>query len=346
MAERLSIQQEKRSNAEESSARLFDDLENIPALHGKKLQEMFSSENNIRSFIEELDEDDFVSFLNSINGIIRNKDKKEWQIDGAGIALRLGEGLPEYTPPHIEDRRKLFGEVLQAAKEMLKDGRSIEDIAILFSSSVNAIHAYADANGRTSRALFLLLTHGMNEKAKVMIKEALSENGRELLDVNPEKIEPELIEILIKDINFNRPIGLWESENNRKDIAINQSVSDDLKTELLELLSDKTFSSIALQQFLKEETGLDDCLKHYPEREGWGGKKLREMYNVKVDDLFRVIDEVQARKILSLYRKIKAKMIRLLIDAIAHPDRDDYTTSYGASVFEKFKDKIELGTLK
>ena len=75
-----------------------------------------------------------------------------------------------YTPPNAQDRRMLFAEVLKAMQEMAKDERSLEDIAILLSSSVNAIHAYSDANGRTSRLLYLLLAKGLNESTKPIIQ--------------------------------------------------------------------------------------------------------------------------------------------------------------------------------
>ena len=45
---------------------------------------------------------------------------------------------------------------------MNREGREFKDIALLISSSINAIHPYLDANGRMSRVIYVLLTNSSN----------------------------------------------------------------------------------------------------------------------------------------------------------------------------------------
>lgn len=328
-------------------ADLLSNAENIKALHGKEFAEVFSNDENIRSFIDELDKNTFIELLNSINGIIRGADKKDWTMAKGSVPITMGakgEGLPDYTPPHAKDREMLFTAVLHAMQEMAKTERSFEDIAILLSSSVNAIHAYPDANGRTSRLLYLLLTKGFNKESESIIKQALSEEGRDIVDVNPEKIEKELQNAMVKRVNFKRPIGLWEREKERKDIAFDESLPHELRSGLIEMLADVSYSSIALHRYLNNRSDSERYLKYYPSRETkWGGKlrTLPELNNVLVEGLFKDLDEAQAREILSIYRQTKIEMIHTLIDSVVRSDETDYTDANGTTILERFKQMIK-----
>lgn len=344
MTERESPKPEIKKVQADTLTRLLSNAENISALRGKGFSEVFSNEESIRSFIQGLDETTFIELLNSVNGIIQGKDKKDWTMAKGDVPLTMGEDLHGYTPPHAQDRQVLFAEVLKALQEMAKDKRSLEDIAIMLSSSVNAIHAYSDANGRTSRLLYLLLTSGLNEGTESVIKQALSESARDIVDVNPEKIEYDLLGALAKRIKVMGPGGTLESEKKGNDIAFNESLSEELRPELLKMLKDRTYSAIALHQYLYDKPGAEKYLKHYPEQETtWGGQSRidPERNNIVVDDLFRDLNETQAREVLSIYRQTKAEMIHILIDSAVHPDKAEYTGTDGTTILERFKQKIK-----
>ncbi|MBT3816815.1 MAG: Fic family protein [Candidatus Magasanikbacteria bacterium] len=321
--------------------RLLINTEHIQALHGQELQELFSSDENIRSFIAQLDEADFINLLNSINGIIRNKSKKDWIMDGENVILSMGEGLAGYTPPNAEDRPMLFYQVLKSIKDMSDKGHDLNDIAILLSSSINAIHAYGDGNGRTSRFFYLLLTQGYNKETEAKFKTALSEgdeDGRDMIDINTEKIDGYLTSVLLKKLKHTK-FGGSDIEVKRQNISMNDNVTTQHAKKLLEMLSDRTHSPIALHEFLKDREDADDFLQHYPESE-FLGKKWPERYNIKVEHLFENIDDEQAKEILSIYRQIKIKMVELLIDSIEHSKKEGYTDDKGVTILKKFKMKI------
>jgi len=343
MTERASPKPEIKKEQVDTLANLLSNTENIAALHGKKFSEVFADDESIRSYIEELNQADFIELLNSINGVIQSKDKKGWTMAKGSVPITGGEGVrgSGYTPPNAQDRLMLFAEVLNAMQEMAKDERSLEDIAILLSSSVNAIHAYSDANGRTSRLLYLLLAKGLNESTKPIIQQALSEGGRDVVDVSFEEIENDLLSALHSRIKLKRPNGSWESEKNRIDITFDESLPDKLMSELVEMLADITYSSIALHRYLDDKPDAEKYLKHYPENE-FLYRKWPERYNVKVDDLFQTINEEDAKNILQIYRQIKNEMMRLLIDSAVHPSEAEYTDADGTTILGKFKQNIKM----
>ena len=347
MPERESPRLENKKVQVDTLANLLSKTEKIPAFCGKKFAEVFSNDKSIRSLIEGLDETSFINLLDSINGIIRGVDEKDWAMSNVLVPLTMNEGvrgMESYTPPNVQDRKILFSEVLEAMQEMIKGDRSLEDIAILLSGTINAIHAYPDANGLSSRLLYLLLTKGLNKESESVIKQVLSKDGRDVVDVNPEKVENELQNILIQRADFKRNIGIWESEQNRNDISTRESLPDELRLELLEMLADITYSSIALHKYLNNKT--DDekkYLKNYPKKEvSWGGqvRVIPERNNVLVEDLFKDLDEIKAQEVLSIYRQIKVEMVHILIDSVVHPDKIEYTDKDGKTILERFKQKL------
>ncbi len=65
--------------------------------------------------------------------------------------------------PVQEDKLDLLAKSLAGAKKMIAQNRTTEDIAILLSSLVTAIHPFVDGNGRTAKTILILLVKGFNE---------------------------------------------------------------------------------------------------------------------------------------------------------------------------------------
>ena len=144
-----------RDQQAEILLRFLDTVHGIDALHGKRVEEVFSDEEHRRAFLDGMTQEDFMALLNGTNGILRRKPKTEWVMDGGDVMLK---GFIESdVPPREEDKRPLFEQTYEAIKQMNQDGRALEDMALLVGVSINAIHAFADANGRTSRLMFTLL---------------------------------------------------------------------------------------------------------------------------------------------------------------------------------------------
>jgi len=343
------IQEVKREKRADILLRFIDNANGINAFQGKRVEEVFSDDENKRLFIESLDDDSFIDLMNGINGILRNRKKEEWKMDGDGVTIAgPDEGAPvEYAPPLHEDKSMLFNGVLRAAKEMNKDRRELNDIAILISSSINAIHPYDDANGRTSRFAYLLLAEVFSEKLKNNLKLALSDNGRdEAKDINPEMVERKIKAVLGEKNGYFNPdinkvnISMAEWEGNRCDIKINKEISEETKTKLLEILRDRDFSSMAFFTYLNDIPGKDKYLKYYESSE-WLGKTEPAKHNILVDVLYKDINEQEAQKVYSLYRKLKVEYIQTLIDSIANPNKNEYQIDdKKTTILEYFKKRI------
>lgn len=139
----------------------------IDILDGKKAEEILQSKESIKDFLLALDTNTYHKLLIGINGIIRNKDTgSAWEMDGREVRMGNLDIFPEQA-----DKEELLGLSLEGAKEMLRNGRSIEDVAVLLALSITAIHPFENGNGRTAKFVLATLVKGYN---KEILKEILS----------------------------------------------------------------------------------------------------------------------------------------------------------------------------
>jgi len=206
MRERLNLENPKneeeidREKKSEFLLRFFRSTENIESFHGRKMEDIFSNEEEKRAFLENLQEAEFVEFLDGVNGILRGKKKDEWGMDGETVVLKGVMVGVDYVPPRQEDKPELLAKVLASAKQMNRDGKNLQDIALLVSSSLNAIHPYLDGNGRTSRLIHTLLTEDFNDETKAKLQGVLGRDGRDKLDINPGLIQCEINDLIEQEV--------------------------------------------------------------------------------------------------------------------------------------------------
>ncbi|MFA6184290.1 MAG: Fic family protein [Parcubacteria group bacterium] len=341
-------QKDERTHRSDVLLRFIDSSKNIKVFQGKKFDKIFSSEESKRLFIENMQNDDFIELVTGVNGILRDIKKEDWKMDGENVTLGLDEGNPEYIPPLHEDKLMLFEQALQAAKKMEIDGRSIKDIAILISSSINAIHPFNDANGRTSRFVYLALTRLYGEDLHNDLNLALSDAGRfESVDINPGKIENKIISVLKEKNGLNDPetnkdnIFEVEWEGSKSDIEFNPRVSEKTKAELLKIVSDKDYGDLTFFKYLNQKVINNKYLKHHEPCDHFG-KYLPSRNNILINELFKDIDEEEAKIIFSIYRNTKIEYIQTLIDSIANPDKSEYEINdKKTTILELFKKYIK-----
>src|SRR3989344_604156 len=130
---------------------------------------------------------EFKDFLVRLNGIAREIPISERKPDGENVRLSgfIGGAL---VPKHSDKE-----ELLKYAYESIPNIKK-EDVKYLLPAMVNAVHLFADGNGRTSRILHQLLTEYPSEKEFLNETEgALGEHGRyDSLDINPGLIGTEI----------------------------------------------------------------------------------------------------------------------------------------------------------
>ncbi len=309
----------EREKYSEVVSRFFHSARGIEPLRGKTVEEVFSNDEEKRIFIENLQSEDFFEVLNSVNGILRGRKKEEWDMDGKGVVLRGALLGTEYVPPRHEDKPELLTEVLTAAKEMNHNKRSFEDIGLLVSSALNAIHPYADANGRTSRLMYLLLTKNFNSEAQSELSEILGLYGRDKFDVNPRGSMQAAIENFIED-----DIGLKNPEMNvdnitnlfgyKKDIQFNEEIpqkDQDLFSELLKEDGHDLFLSVF--EYLQQQKDREKYIRRFPQRAA-----------VPISLFSKNVTQEGLGQILQNYWDLKKQYVRILIDVIAHPEKEKY----------------------
>jgi hypothetical protein len=218
------------------------------------------------------------------------------------------------TPPIYEDRKDLLKEVLHTAKEMNKNEKNLEDIAFLFLASIKAIHAYADGNGRTARFIYKILT--TDTKDDTSLKQVISNDGREKIDIKAsyvaiKKIENEILE----KINPESIINLYTTENPNF-LKFNHDITPENKKYFLNLIeNDKKCLFISIINFFQDNPDIN--LKIF-------FKKMGENKYISTDYLIKKIDNKQIKEIFTKYRELKKEIIEFLIHSIAEPEKEKF----------------------
>ena len=120
--------------------RVFESVKGVEALEGKSVKESFSDETSVRELIAKISEPRFIELLNGLNGIIRGIKKESWGMTERAMQISGVMESETVTTPSLEDRPRLLTRLLDAAKDMNSNGRNREDIALLISVTINAIH--------------------------------------------------------------------------------------------------------------------------------------------------------------------------------------------------------------
>lgn len=322
------VQEEDRDRQAEVMLRLMDRAKNISAFVGGDMREMFRDEESIRGLITGLNESEFIELLNGVNGLLRGKEKKDWAMDG-GTVMLAGVGDADY-PPREKDKSELFHELFVVAQEMNSEGRGLEDIAILVAGGINAIHAYADANGRTSRLLYTLLSKGYGEGGREFVKNVLGEKGRKVVDVSPSYAYRHL------DGLIERELGIRDRDGKIRNIAgvfkkgptsefiFAKGVSAEQKRFFTSRLggadqaNDLPGLCYAIHEYWRELPDRDVYVERYPNRAV-----------IRIDWLLEEMTPAVLDTIIEKYWAIKKHRVELLIDAVQHPDKIEYQVEIG-----------------
>lgn len=130
-----------------------------------------------------VDFNQFKSFLIRLNGIVRGLPMKERKFDGEDV--QLSGFIETILPPKYEDKEEILEYAFETAKDLDMNSR-----AYMLPLLINALHLFADGNGRTSRILFQLLNSATKSDFDRELVKAINAEGRtETLDINPGLIE-------------------------------------------------------------------------------------------------------------------------------------------------------------
>jgi hypothetical protein len=150
-------------------------------------------QNILTSSEESPNFDEFKDHLTRINGMAREIPTKKREFDGKDV--EISGFVDTVAVPREEDKESLLRYAWEVSPRISKD-----DLKYMLPAVVNAVHAFADGNGRTSRTLHLLLRdYPSPEECYAEMRKALSEDGRwDSFDINPGLISSELEHEVLK----------------------------------------------------------------------------------------------------------------------------------------------------
>ena len=137
---------------EDNSKKLVDFLRRIDA--PAFFQNVLSGKEKIPSF------DELKDYLVRINGIARKIPVSARRADGENVQLG---GLGTVNLPRSEDKGPLLKYAYDALPKI-----NPNDAKYMLPAVVNAVHLFADGNGRTSRALHVLLREFPSEEDQLL----------------------------------------------------------------------------------------------------------------------------------------------------------------------------------
>lgn len=177
--------------------------------------ENFRTPEQSKAFLDSLDYDGFKKYIGFVNGIERGiPTSGRGKVSDSYVQSEseLFGTKVEYRPPHNSFRDRL----LKMAFEKSKNVESPEMAGLTLGLSMNAIHYFADGNGRTSRMVYALLSKGYDGSPEDQAYySSLLENikGREIVNLNPaasgidKKIRSEMFAKIQKESGYAEAFG-------------------------------------------------------------------------------------------------------------------------------------------
>lgn len=149
--------------------------------------EIFDTPEHSKEFLDSLSYEEFKKFISHVNGLERGipAGERDKVSDSVVVSesMLYGNGI-EYYPPHRTYRDYLLNMAFDKAKSIPNP----ELAGLTLGLAINAVHYFADGNGRTSRLVYSLLSRGYDgsEDANAYYSTLLTQQkGRELANINP-----------------------------------------------------------------------------------------------------------------------------------------------------------------
>lgn len=320
--------------------RFLNTAKNIEGLERQTVEQIFDpkTENRRRELIAKLSAEQYKQLITGVNGILRGRNKKDWDMDGVGVTA-AGEGvIGKHLFPRHEDKEEIIDETWQAAQRMNADGRPLQDIAMLLGSMLVETHPFGDGNGRTSRFIYRMIKDGYSGRADKNIAEVLGLYGRDEGDMALWKIELDAL-FEQKHGGSNKALNVLEindvfDECPYGDLEFPKGTSEESRDTIIEAArNDHRILLSAIFHFLKNHREIDisDCLQTFQE-----GKRK----TVSIKNLLEKLSAKQTDELAEMYWNIKKIYTKEMIDAFVNPNNPEYKTRVGAremTLLEHFK---------
>lgn len=261
--------------------------------------------------IEKPNFEKFKNFLIRINGIARDIPISERSLDGKNVQL---SGMSDVQVPKHEDKE----DILKYAYDSLDKVRN-EDLKFLIPALINAIHFFADGNGRTSRTINQLLSgHASKEDFQNELKTSLGKYGRlDSIDADPDLIHDDIQKKILdkngwklKDERYCIGNVFRTANNEFNGMDTNNENYSNLKKffTLTHGINDQEYALTALSKIMGAK--IDSLLT-----EKYNTKGLISFYK-----LAELVTQDEWENIFKEYYKLKKDHVKMIVDIFTNPD--------------------------
>ncbi len=260
----------------------------------------------------------------------------------------MGSSSVEYIPPDEADKEQLLKEILASAKKL-----DTQDAALLIAAGINAVHPFADGNGRASRLAYTLLAEGYDGSAttREKIAKILGPEGRDYIDPNPDYVMHVADHILERKAGIDHKDSKSVTESwsdagsligslTPEGLPVAEDVDARSRRQLVSIIESKRFRTVTFYEFLKKQDMLKEPYVTYKESEGrYASFKLPDNRTVvEIDEVLKSLSKEQVQELLSESGRIRKDAIRTLIAFFVMPDK--FKVSGDRTVKEYFIDEI------
>lgn len=294
----------------ESSQKLVDFLEKSK-VHAY-MHELINDREDIPSF------DEFKDFLIRLNGIVRKIPISERTTDGENV--QLSGFIEDISVPRHSDKEQL----LKYAYESLPNIKK-EDVRYMLPAVINAVHLFADGNGRTSRIVHQLFSDYKSEgEFLAETQKALEEDGRyETLDINPGLITLETERIVLKNNGWTfSGDGFSDGKLFSKRTRLASAEIDDILKDNIEIpapaedfLRFQDNDGIYVLTSIYSLFGNDGVSKFLINEHD----KASVMNFISPRKMVELLTEEEWQKLVDIFYKLKSEEVRALIDIFKDP---------------------------
>lgn len=266
--------------------------------------------HNLVSNLEQVDKpsfEEFRDFLVRINGIARDIPINQRATDGRTVYL---SGFDSALVPKHDDKEIILKEAYDSL-DKINSG----DEAYLLPAVVNAVHLFADGNGRTSRILHTLLESKSEEEFTKKLKLAIGYNGR----YDAANINPAIVSVDIDKIVLMRHGIQFEGNKEYSPIfpegfgLLFASIEEPTMPKAKQFMDirkiDQPYCFVSAYEYLKEKGILQKVLLKIP-----SGLTLSPL------KMEQELTETDWDEIINRYYQIKKEEVEILIDAFVKPE--------------------------
>lgn len=294
---------------------------------------IFETPSMSKDYLNSINYHDFKKLLCLINGLERDISKPNRNLDGNGVIKSIksdddSDGITVYLPPESSIREALLEESFDLCKKI----DDPEAAGLALGMSIVAIHPFQDGNGRTSRLVYGLLSHGYDgsKECKDFYNSILANtDGRKVIDLNPndrtgldldEKYNASTLNI----IKANKYIGsqvpssinyIFNEDDVLSDpaeLVLSQKITPDQRNRLYHILKDTVFRMSPILEALPKDI-IEQSID----------KEARDKYKISVVNgrsLFSKCNGSDIDALVRCYDSNKRDYIKLIVDLLSSDD--------------------------